>query len=180
MHNKLITISIFALIVGTACANIPVPGRPPGRVIIELGSQVEQKSYSPEELSNPTRQSLIDQCKRQGGSNCGKKTTLANVLTNFVRAQDEKVVVYVQLGDLEAGRDYKVGCRWFDPEGNMLGRTTFDSHAPLGFQPDWHLDCWFFFTPFDPSKMQLGRWRVEITVNGQVEGERTFKVVDVE
>jgi hypothetical protein len=115
-----------------------------------------------------------------GGSHCREKSVPVDPLTRFVRTQDKEFIAYVTLGGLEADRDYAISARWLDPRGNMAQRATGTIHTPLEFPPNFYLNYRLRFTPSNPSTLELGRWRVEITVNGQVEGEHIFDVVDQE
>lgn len=120
----------FTLALLTACAEIPpssvasIPGAPPQRIGVELGSQVEHKPYSPNELANPAVQSLIAQCEQPGGEHCLEDTVPANSRTKFVRTSDDKVCLFVSLGGLGRDRDYAVRLHLFEPEGKM--RTDID------------------------------------------------------
>jgi hypothetical protein len=168
----------------TACAELSpsrggsAPGAPPQRVAIELTSQVQYTPLPPEVLGRPGVQAAIAQCEHQGWERCREFKKPADSRTYFVRTQDEQVFVFVKLGGLEPDRAYEVRFRLFDPEGNMRMRVSTPFHIPSGALPDFNLDFVFQWGPPDPSTWQLGRWRVEVAVNGQVEGERTFEVVD--
>jgi hypothetical protein len=174
----------FIIALFTACAEMPpsrvasIPGAPPQNISLELASQAEHTPLPPEVLSDPVIQPVIAQCEQQGGMHCRESTGPANSRTKFVRTQDDKLIAFVKLGGLEWNRDYAVRFRLFDPDGNMRSRSIFSQHIPSAFPPDGTLDFAFFWTAPDPIAWQLGKWRVEIAVNGQVEVERTFLVVD--
>lgn len=174
----------FILALFTACAEMPprrvvsTPGSPPKLIYLELASQVEYKPYPPEVLSNPVWQSIFAQCEEQGGKHCREQTVLANTRTKFVRKQDDKLFAFVQLGGVKGNREYTVRFRLFDPDGNLRARANLSQHIPSPFPPDAFANYQFNWTPPHPTAWQLGKWRIEIAVNGQVEVERTFLVVD--
>ena len=175
---------VFTLAVLTRCAKLPpsgtafIPGSPPRTVEIRLGSRVQHTPYSPEDLANPAIQSIIAECERQGGVNCREYTELANFQTRFVRTQDDRVVTILILGGLESNRDYTVRYKLFDPKDGMRARLVYSCHIPPSFPVNETITVHFNYVPPNPSTWQLGSWRIEIAVNGQVEGERTFEVVD--
>jgi len=174
----------FTLALLTACSGIPstrgvsIPGAPPQSIGLELASQVEYKPYPPEVVKNPAVQWLIAQCEQQGGGHCREDTVPANSRTKFVRTQEDTVWAFVSLGGLESERDYAVRLCLFDPEGNMRWRMIFSMHTPRVLPPNFTVTVNYSWSPPDPAAWQLGKWRIEITVNGQVETERTFQVVD--
>lgn len=174
----------FILALLNACAEIPpsrvasIPGASPKFISLELASQAEYKPYSPEVLASPAAQSLIAQCEQQGGGHCREDTVPANSRTKFVRAQDDKLWAFVYIGGLEWNRDYAVRFRLFDPDRNLRARAIAQIHTPSTLPPDFTATFHFSWAPPDPPRWQLGQWRIEIAVNGQVEVERTFLVVD--
>jgi len=176
--------TFFTLALLTACAEMPpsrvvsIPGAPPQNIAIKLASQIEYKPISPEVLDNPAVQSLIAQCEQKGGEHCREETGPANSRTKFVRTQDDTVWAFVYIGGLERDRDYTVRIRLFDPERNMRQRMITSMHTPTVLPPDFTVNFYFSWAPPDPATWQLGKWRIEIAVNGQVEIERTFHVVD--
>jgi len=178
---RYLAISTLAFLTG--CAELPpsgtvsVPGSPPRTVVILLGSQIQRVPYSPEELADPAIQSIIAECERQGATHCRQPTELANVRTKFDRAQDDMVAGVVILGGLESNRDYTVRFKLFDPNGDTRMRATISVHIPPSFPAQGTIQPNFCWVPPDPSTWQLGSWRVEVAVNGEVEGERTFEVV---
>lgn len=158
----------------------PVRGASPRSFSIRLASQTRLEPYSQEELANPFVQNAIAQCERQGGGEgCQGRLVPANTRTDFVRTQDKEVFAMVTLGGVEPNRDYEVRFGLFDPDSNLRTRYTIPFHASKELPAEGHVHFNFSWAPTDPNAWQLGRWRIEITVNGKVEGERTFNVVDV-
>jgi hypothetical protein len=147
-------------------------------VKIVLTSRVTYEPFSPEFLANPIVQSLVAECQRKGEAHCGERLVPADSRTEFVRTQDKRIVSFVELGGVEPGRAYEVRFRLFDPAGNLRERATFSLHVPSSFPPNATLIYEYSWAPQDPATWQLGRWRLEIAVNGQVESEGTFEVVD--
>jgi hypothetical protein len=174
----------FILALFTACVEMPpsrvvsIPGAPPKIISLELASQVEHKPYPPEVLSNPIMQSVFAQCEQQGGIHCREDTVPVNSRTKFARPQDDKFCAFVKLGSIERNRDYAVRFRLFDPDSNIRVRSFYSQHIPSAFPLNATANFTFFWTPPDPTAWQLGKWRIEIAVNGQVEIERTFKVIE--
>jgi len=175
---------VFTLAILTGCAKLPpsgtasIPGSPPRTVEIRLGSRVQHTPYSAEDLASPAIQSIIAECERQGGVNCRETTELTDFQTRFVRTQDDMVVAILILGGLESNRDYTLRYKLFDPNGDMRTRLVYSSHIPPSFPVNGTITAHFNYVPPNPSTWQLGSWRIEIAVNGQVVGERTFEVVD--
>ena len=184
MGKRIIILLLVVAVIFTACAEMPPsrvisnPGAPPQSISIELASQVEHKSYSPEVLSDPVIQSIIAQCEQQGGEHCREQTVATNTRTKFVRTQDDEFWAFVYLGGLERDRDYAARARLFDPDRNMRAKVICSIHTPSKLPPDFSATFKFHWTPRDPSTWQLGQWRLEIAINGQVVVERTFLVVD--
>jgi hypothetical protein len=79
---------------------------------------------------------------------------------------------------VEPERRYTVGFRLFDPKGEMRARHTMFYDVPRHLQPSFEWQPHITWSPQDPRNWDLGRWRVEIAVNGKVEATRTFEVVE--
>jgi len=168
----------------TACTALPpgrgtmVSGGLPQRIAIDLTSRVQYIPYTPEELARPGVQALIVQCERQGWEHCRDNRTPADSRTAFGRTQDKGIFAFVTVGGLEPDRDYEIRFRLFAPEGNMRAQLALPMHAPPDLSPQTNLTFWFQWAPTDPATWLLGRWRVEITINSEVVGQRTFEVMD--
>ncbi len=94
----------------------------------------------------------------------------------FRRSQSGRVTALVILGGVQPDRSYEVSIRWFDPQGNLVKRLTMPLHIPSQFAPGYSADLWFHYAYSDASQIPLGRWRVELIINGMVEGETSFQV----
>lgn len=157
-----------------ACAPLPPFGSQTVRIF--LGSRVIKEAPPAEVLADPTWQRVTAWCRQQGGASCGEIWNPADLRTNFSRPRDEKIVVFVDLTGVEPDRRYEFRFRWFEPDGALRGRNSQFMHSPQVIPQK--------FTMFAGSELALGpktptgRWRVEIAINGQVEGERLFEIVD--
>ena len=177
-------IPFFTLILLYACTTTTpskpdsVAGRPPGMVIIEVASQIERRPYSSEELADPVIQSIIAQCERQRGPNCRSKMQISKRLKQFVRTQDKNIYVQVGLRGIEADRDYKVELLFFDPTDNVTVRGKITLKLPPNASPQQGANYNLTYRPPSPTTLLLGQYRIQVSVNGQVEGVRTFEVVD--
>jgi hypothetical protein len=172
----------FVLTLLTACAALSpgsstaIPGASPRTVVIQVTSGLQRTPLPPEEvLADPVRQNLIAQCERAGGKRCRESTRAVDARTTFVQGQDHEAIVLVILGGLEPNRLYEVSWRIFDPQGQLQARIASPPyHAPPDNHSMWSVNFW---QTFDPAKLLVGRWRVEIAINGRVESERFFEVV---
>ena len=162
---------------GCATARTPVLGSSPTMVMVGVGSELRFEPYRPDELAHPIVRDSVARCERLKEPRCGDRIAGIETRTTFALSPDTRVVSLVVLKGLEAGRRYEVRSRLFDPRGDIRARLTLaydlPPRAPLpeGFDLNVHFD-WNLRNP------ELGRWRVEIAVNGNVEGERTFEVVE--
>ena len=64
-----------------------------------------------------------------------------------------------------------------DPKGEVRARVTYVYDIPRTFPEAYLINIQFTYSPVDPPNWELGRWQVEVTINGAAEGERTFEVV---
>jgi hypothetical protein len=108
-------------------------------------------------------------------TSCGESAQPGDSRTQFSRARDDQALVFVQVQGVEPDRDYELTVRWFAPDGGLVGRVSQTVRAPARFPPASSIRFYPFMTL---QNRALGRWRVQIAINGQDEGERSFKVVD--
>ena len=151
-------------------------GAPPRFVEILLTDEMVYEPYPSEALADPTIQAAIAECERQGYEHCREDRVPGASRTKFVREQHTEVIIYLNLGGLEADRDYDAQFRVFDPDGFVRAKISAPFHTPSGFTLDKQLNFGVHWSPENPSTWQLGRWRVEVVINGRVEVERYFDV----
>jgi hypothetical protein len=121
----------------------------------------------------------VAQCERQKLPNCRSYIAGVETQTTFARSRGTQVVAVVFLKGLESSRRYEVQGQLVDPRGDRRARVVYVWDLPREVSPDFHLDVSFTWSfPSDPRAVSLGRWRIEIAVNGIVEGERTFEVIE--
>ena len=167
------TLTVLAAL--TSCA--PVPSKPArvGNVTIDVTSRLEYSPFTQEELADPSTRAAIAWCERQGMTRCAESPRPGDSRSEFSRTKDEEVLVLIRLRDVEAGREYEVTARWFDPEGGLRAWVSKAMRTPDPLPPN--------FTSNSTLNMKLrdreiGRWHVEIIVNGLVLGARAFNVVE--
>ena len=157
----------------------PRPGRSPLVLEIRVGSRLDIRAYTPEELATPWVQSIVAQCERARLNGCLQSRTVGNDDVKFVRAEARQVAVEVKLRGVELDRDYTVRFRLFDPLGGLRAGAGLTLRSPREYQSGASLTYAFTWTPpTDRSEWPVGRWRIEIAVNDHVEGERFFEVVE--
>lgn len=184
MDRRIIILVLVVAVIFTACTETPkskgrsIPGTPPRNITVKLTSQVKYEPFSPEELATPSVQSMIVQCEQLGWKHCREKTVPLNSRTKFVRTQDDKFWIFVYLSGLEEDRDYAIRFRLFDPDRNMRSQASGTIHTNPILPTNFTSIINFSWAPPFPASWQLGQWRAEIAVNGQVMVERTFIVVD--
>jgi hypothetical protein len=152
-----------------------LPGTHPRIVTVVLTESLRFTPLSSEEKSDPTMREAIDACERSGGGRCLSRSTPGEPRNRFFRGDDGQVYVYVHLVGLEGGRVYDLRVRWFGPDRGVTSVMRQVLHTP----PKLHRNFSFsvhFSVPV--SRMAVGRWQVEISINGEVESERTFEVAD--
>lgn len=163
-----------------ACAAVPDRARPevrPRLVVVELASQITYAQFSTEELADPATRAAIASCEKQGFSRCHERRKPADSRTQFSRTRDERVFAHVTLGGLHPEQDYECAVRWIGPDGGVRARLARTLRTPAGIPQDFVYNCTFDWRLRD-SLTELGRWRVEIAINGQVEGDRSFEVTE--
>ena len=166
--------SLIALLALVACATA---GPQPRGVTVVLTSDLKFEPLSSEELADPNVQAIINQCEELGGSHCNEIWEEIDNRNQFSRDKHENVYTVVHLSGLHANRTYTIEYRLYNPRDELQERHTVPLHMP----PSWTLSdtqsTYFVWSPVDPAAWPLGRWRVEIFVNGQLETERSFDVV---
>ena len=154
------------------------PGAPPQSVTIITTSAMTHTPNSDKDLAHPVVQSVIAQCEAAGGVHCRADSDPADVRSQFVQGEDKRVITYMELRGLEPERDYEITWRLFDPEGQQVSRTYHVLHIPKGSKPKKAIHFSFPWVLPEAAKWAIGRWRVEVTINGRVEGERTVDIVE--
>ena len=122
-------------------------------------------------------QAVIAQCEALGLLNCGKNAEPVDDLRAFDRTKHSVVYTFIILSGLTANRSYEVGWTLLDPRGELQSRHSLSIETPRNWQYSYTLDIRRNWFPTNPQTWALGRWRIEITVNGQLEAERTFEVI---
>jgi hypothetical protein len=114
-------------------------------------------------------------CERSGGgTGCRERRTPGEPRDRYSRDENERVHVFVTVTDLQPRRWYECRVRFYGPDGGIFARLTKRVQAPDPLHASHEL---FFVFESATRSMRPGRWRVEIAVNDEVEGERTFEVV---
>ena len=151
----------------------PTGGRP-GVVTVLLTSSVRWEPRSREQMLEPRVKAAIAACEQSGETGCGSRAIPGEPREQFSQSENERVHIFVTLGDVEPGRSYEMRVRWFGPDGGVTARMTKRLFSPELALPGFVLtgDFWLEVRTIRP-----GRWRVEIAVNGEVEADRTFEVV---
>jgi hypothetical protein len=116
----------------------------------------------------------IAACERSGETACGSRAIPGEPREQFSQSENERVHVFVTLGDVEPGRSYEMRVRWIGPDGGVTARMTKRLFSPELALPGVTLtgDFWLEVRTIRP-----GRWRVEVAANGEVEADRPFEVV---
>ena len=166
----IVTLSSLAV----ACVS---PGPPPGALTVITTPEIRYEPYSAEVLASPALQAIIAQCEARGWSDCDKSVEPTDDLRVFDRTKHSAVHTIVILSELTANRSYEAGWKLFDPRGELQSRYSFSADTPASWQASYTLDFRFSWSPINPQTWTLGRWRIEITVNGQLEAERSFEVI---
>jgi hypothetical protein len=169
--------SLIALLLG-ACATVPVLGSSPRFVTIDIGSELRFEPLRAEALADSAIRDLVEQCERQGYPGCRDRIIGVDTQTRFAPPRDTTVVVLITLGEVEPGRRYVVVYRLFDPKGEIRGRSMVVHDLPRRLPPNFVWRVHFTWSQEEVRKWDRGRWRVEISINGVVEGDRTFEVVE--
>jgi hypothetical protein len=179
LQRQIAGVCIAALSAGCASVatsrtgDVPVAGRP-GLVMVLLTPSVQWAPRAPEEMLEPAVEAAVAACERSRGTRCGERATPGEARARFSRDENERVHVFVVLGDIEAGASYEIRVRWLGPDGGVAARMAMRLRTP---EPTLHAatltaDFWL-----DAKTMRPGRWRAEVAVNGEVEAERTFEVI---
>jgi hypothetical protein len=127
--------------------------------------------------AEPVLRAAIDSCEKQGFRNCHERKKPGDARTQFSRTKDDRVFAYVSMGGLRPERDYECAVRWIGPDGGVRARLARAFRTPAGLPQDFTYNCTFDWR-LRGSLSEIGRWRVEIAINGQVEGERSFEVIE--
>jgi hypothetical protein len=153
------------------------PGLRPQFVVVELTSQITYVPFSTAELADPLYKAAIEQCEKEGFRNCRERRITADSRTQFSRTRDERVFAMLTPGGLQPERDYECGVRWIGPDGGVRARIARTFRTGAGIPRDFRYDCTFDWA-LRGTRSELGRWRAEIMVNGQVETDIPFEVID--
>jgi hypothetical protein len=146
-----------------------------GLLTIVLTASVRREPLSATELADAATAAAVASCERSGGgTSCKERWVPGEPQERFSRDANERLHVIVALTDLEPRRRYECSIRLFGPDGGLAARLTKRLQSPDSVNPIHRLT--FIFDSATGS-MRPARWKVEITVNGDVEGERTFEVV---
>ena len=170
----LLAITLSALAV--ACAS---PGPSPQDLSIVISSGLKETPMSDLELADPAIQAFIAQCEAAGTKFCDTKHGPVDDLRVFDRTIHSQVNTFVVLSGLIANRTYEVGWTLFDPRGELQSRKFDVYRTPANWPPSHSVVSWFRWYPVSPETWAAGRWRIEITINGQLEAERSFEVIGI-
>lgn len=171
-----LTFSLFMLGV-VACMG---PTAPPQTIGVILTSGVATRPYTAEELAIPALRESIRLCQRRGRKNCDVKRSAVEDLREFNRAAHSELIALVQLSGLQENRSYEVELKLYNPDSDLARRVAFSQSTSTAWHPSYALDYWFNWKASKPAWWWLGRWRIEVLVNGRLEAERSFHVVEVE
>ena len=168
----------FPLLVLLAIIACATPGPQPGGVTVVLTSDLIFEPHSPEELADPSLQAIIKQCEEMGSPRCTESWQEVDNRSQFSRDKHENVYTVIHLSGLRRNHTYTIEYRLYDPNAELQARLTIALLMP----PSWTLadtqSTYFVWSPIDTANWMLGRWRVELLVNGQLETERSFNVVE--
>ena len=167
----LLAITLSALAV--ACASL---GPSPKNLSVVISSGFKETPLSAEVLADPAVQAVIAQCEADGEP-CDTDVDPVDDLRVFDRTLHSRVITFVSLSGLIANRTYEAGWTLFDPRGELQARFSSVFRAPANWPPSYSMDFRFFWYPVSPETWAVGRWRIEITINGQLEAERSFEVI---
>ena len=166
---------LLVLLAVVACAT---PGPQPQGVTVVLTSGLKYEPLSPEQLADPNTQAIIKQCEELGSLRCKETWQEIDNRNQFSRDEHEAVYTAIHFYGLRGNRTYTIVYRLYGPNDELQERYTIPMHMP----PSWPLaerrSIFFVWFPVDPAIWPLGRWRVEVFVNGQLETERSFEVVE--
>src|SRR5262249_19892085 len=105
---------------------------------------------------------------------CERETTPGRERDRFSPDEHERVYAFVVLQDLEPARSYEISARWYGPDGGVAARATKRLIVPQAAKPSFTIELYFWSAA---KTLKPGRWRVEITINGDVEANRAFEVI---
>jgi hypothetical protein len=169
---------LAVVLAGCASATTRTEEAPAGRVgvvTIVLTASVRREPLSATDLADSETAAAVASCERSGGgTSCKEHWVLGDPQDRFSRDANERLHVVVALTDLEPRRRYECTIRLFDPDGGLVARLTKRLQSPDSVHPKHRMT---FVFDSATGTMRPGRWKVEIAVNGDVEGERTFEVV---
>ncbi len=169
---------LAAVLAGCASAPTRTEEAPAGRagvVTVMLTGSAKRETLSEAELTDASTAAAVASCERSGGgTGCRERWTTGEPQDRFSRDANERLHVVVVLADLEPRRRYECSLRLFGPDGGMYVRATKRLESPQLIHSSLRLT---FVFESATGAMRPGRWKVEITVNGEVEGERMFEVV---
>ncbi len=95
----------------------------------------------------------------------------SNPKTVFSRSQDERVVLVARWSGTRGRHEYLF--RWYTPEGHVLPNNSSVSRFQFGRGDDTFSA--YALLPLNPE-LPLGEWRVEIAVDGDLQGQPTFEM----
>ena len=171
---KRLTSVLIAL--GLVACTTPTP-QPQGVTVI-LTSGIQTRPYTGEELAIPALQESIIYCEQQGWENCDSSESPVDNRSEFSRTEHSEVNTLVQLSGVKANQSYTVEWKLYNPNGDLFRRYTLQQSTPTHWHSSYTLDYWFNWEPIDQASWQLGRWRIELFVNGVLEVERSYDVVE--
>lgn len=157
-----------------ACA---APGAPPQGVRIALTSSVETRPYTAEELAHPAMRQMMELCKTGGWGDCDTRTVPVDDRNEFDRTVDGGVNIFIELTGLQPDSIYRIELKVYNPNGDLTGRVSLSRSTPRIWQPLHAIQFLGHWAPVNQASWQLGRWRIEVFVNGRLEVERSFDVV---
>jgi len=161
----------------TACSAMPQrePGpsltRRPRTVIVELGSELVWKPLSQERLTNSMVQSQVAACERESRPHCTEFESVAAWRTTFSQAREAHILVLVRLTAVQPERDYECSTYWYGPDGRLARRVSTIART---VESSGRGVAWL--SSAEPSKLAVGRWRVEVRVNGEAVDNLSFDV----
>ena len=94
----------------------------------------------------------------------------SNPRTAFSRSQDERVVLVARWSGARGRHEYSF--RWYTPDGNVLPNDSSVSRFQIGGDDTFSA---YALLPLNPE-FPLGEWRVEIAVDGDLQGQPTFEI----
>jgi hypothetical protein len=175
---------ICLLILLTACAQMARqrgvidPGANPRTMSLSVTSEIKFRPYTAEELATPNIQEMIKMCEEMRLSHCRETEEDIQSSTKFERRNTKGIFVSVYLGGVEPDRDYELDCRWINPKNIQVGQMKYRLHIPSKIPDNAFLKSHFYMMTPDPSKVEFGLWRVEVTVNGAMSMEQAFEILN--